>query len=118
MTTPDQILDLMLRRFETRATLDDDDRAALLALPYRLQTVEPAAYVVREGERPERICLLLSGFAYRHKVTVEGARQIVGVHIPGDFVDLEAVLLDVADHNVQALTRCEIAFMPKARSRS
>lgn len=113
MTAPKQILELMLRRFRSRVDLDAGDRQALLALPYRLQTVEPAAYVVREGDRPDRSCLIVSGLAYRHKVTVEGARQIVGVHIPGDFVDLEAALLNVADHNVQALTRCEMAFVPK-----
>ena len=114
MTHPRTIFDRLLRRYESRTSLDASDREALLALPYRLQTVEPAAYVVREGERPDRSCLIVSGLAYRHKVTVEGARQIVGVHIPGDFVDLEASLLNVADHNVQALTRCEMAFFPRS----
>jgi CRP-like cAMP-binding protein len=107
----------MLRKFETRAHLDDGDREAVLSLPHRLQTVEPAIHLVREGERPERSCVILSGFAFRHKVTVEGARQIVSVHIPGDFIDLEAALLNVADHNVQALTRCEVAFIPRAALR-
>ena len=101
----------MLRKFRMRAPLDDADAQALLGLPYRVQAVEPGVYVVREGERPDRSCLILSGFAYRHKVTIEGARQIVSVHIPGDFVDLEGALLNVADHNVQALTRCEVAFV-------
>jgi CRP-like cAMP-binding protein len=109
-----EILKQMLRKLELRGPLDDGDREALLALPYRLQTIEPAVYVMREGERPERSCLIVSGFAFRHKVTVEGARQIVSVHIPGDFVDLEASLLSISDHNVQALTRCEMAFVPRA----
>jgi CRP-like cAMP-binding protein len=113
MTPPHPVLELMLRKFETRAHLDDSDRRALLALPFRIQTVQPAVYVVREGESPERSCLILSGFAYRHKVTFEGSRQIVGVHIPGDFVDLEAALLNIADHNVQALTRCELGFVAR-----
>jgi CRP-like cAMP-binding protein len=104
---------LMLRKLESRGPLDAADRAALLALPFRTQTIEPAAYVVREGERPERSCLIVSGFAYRHKLTLEGARQILSVHIPGDFIDLEAALLNVADHNVQALTRCEMAFVSR-----
>jgi CRP-like cAMP-binding protein len=103
----------MLRKFELRAPLDESDRKALLALPYRTQVMEPASYVVREGEQSDRSCLILSGFAVRHKVTVEGSRQILSVHIPGDFVDLEAALLDVADHNVQALTRCEMAVVPR-----
>ena len=100
-----------------RAPLDQADEQALLALPYRVQTVEPAVYVVREGQQPDRSCLILSGLAYRHKVTVEGGRQIVSVHIPGDFVDLESALLNVADHNVQALTRCELAFVPRSAVR-
>jgi CRP-like cAMP-binding protein len=103
----------MLRKLERRAPLNDADRSALLSLPYRLQAIEPATYIVREGDRPDRSCLIVSGFAYRHKVTVDGARQIVSVHIPGDFVDLEGSLLTVADHNVQALTRCEVAFIPR-----
>ena len=104
---------LMLRKFESRSPLDEEDRRALLALPFRVQMLEPASHVVREGERPDRSCLILSGLAIRHKVTVEGARQIVGVHIPGDFVDLEGTLLKIADHNIQALTRCEVAIVPR-----
>ena len=50
----------------------------------------------------------------RHKVTPDGDRQIVSVHVPGDFIDLEAALLSVADHNVQSLTRCEFALFPIA----
>jgi CRP-like cAMP-binding protein len=118
MTTARDILRLMLRKFDLRAPMDEGDREALLALPYRLQTVEPSVYVVREGERLERCCLIVSGFALRHKVTIEGARQIVSVHIPGDFVDLEGALLDVADHNVQTLTRCELAFIPRPAVRA
>ena len=110
-------LKVMIASFARRAPLDDADRAALLALPYRLQTLEPAAYITREGEKPDRSCLILSGFAVRHKVTVEGARQIVSVHIPGDFVDLPGALLNVSDHNVQTLTRCEVAFVPRAAVR-
>ena len=44
---------------------------------------------------------------------MEGARQILSVHIPGDMVDLEGSLLQVADHNVQALTNCEVAVVPR-----
>jgi CRP-like cAMP-binding protein len=113
MASPPNLLHLMIRKFESRAPLDDSDRAALLALPHRALTLEPTAYIVREGERPQRSCVILSGFAFRHKLTVDGARQIVSVHIPGDFIDLEGALLNVADHNVQALTRCEIACIPR-----
>jgi CRP-like cAMP-binding protein len=108
----------MLRKIEQRSELSDGDRAALLALPYRLQTVERSMYFVREGDRPDRSCLIVSGFAFRQKIIVTGARQILSVHIPGDFVDLEASLLNLADHNVQALTRCELAVIARADIRA
>jgi CRP-like cAMP-binding protein len=112
--SPPPFMVRMLRKIERRAHLTGADREALLNLPHRLQTFERSMYFVREGERPDRCCLIVSGFAVRQKVTVTGARQILSVHIPGDFVDLEAALLNVADHNVQTLTRCEVAVINRA----
>ena len=108
------IFHLLLHKFQLRAQFDQSDRDALLALPCRSRKIEPAGYIVREGEFPDQSCLVVSGFAFRHKTTIEGARQIVSVHVPGDFVDLAGALLNVSDHNVQALTRCDIAFVPRA----
>src|SRR4026209_1805608 len=101
----------MVEKFASRAPLGHSDRQALLDLPYQSRWVEAGRYIVREGDSPPGATLILSGLAIRHKVTVDGARQILSVHIPGDFVDLEGSLLTVADHNVQALTRCEIAVV-------
>jgi CRP-like cAMP-binding protein len=97
--------------------LDAEDRAAIHALPVQQRTMEPAAYMVREGERAESCVLLLTGFAYRHKVTGDGQRQIMSIHMPGEFLDLQNSLLGIADHNVQALTRCEVATVPAAALR-
>jgi CRP-like cAMP-binding protein len=108
------ILQRMVRKFERRELLDDADRNALLSLPYQIKITEAGGYVVREGAPTQKSALILSGLAFRHKLTVDGGRQIVSIHIPGDFVDLEGSLLAIADHNVQTLTRCEIASIPRA----
>jgi len=102
-------LERMVRKFAHRMPLDDGDRRALLELPFHKKVVEAGRYLVREGSPTEESVLLLSGFAFRHKLTADGDRQIVSLHIPGDFVDLEGSLLTIADHNVQTLTRCEVA---------
>jgi CRP-like cAMP-binding protein len=107
-------IERIVRRLETRAPLTDEDRDAIRALPFVYRTIEAASYMVREGEVPEYCALLLSGFAYRHKVTGDGQRQIIAVHLPGEFLDLQNSFLGMADHNVQALTRCEIASVPVA----
>jgi CRP-like cAMP-binding protein len=104
-------LGLLLHRLELRVTLPDADRAALLALPFKLRTLEPATYLVREGDPPEQCAVLGSGFAFRQKLTGDGLRQIIALHIPGEAVDFQHLFLDVADHSVQMLTRGDVAFL-------
>jgi CRP-like cAMP-binding protein len=111
MSTPER-LERMVRRLESRAPLAEADRAAVRALPLAYRRFEPASYLVREGEEARHCTILLSGFAYRHKVTGHGERQILSVHMAGEFLDLQNSLLGVADHNVQALTRCDVATVP------
>ncbi len=106
------ILARMVRKLESRARLDDEDRRALLDLRFVDRTYEPASYLSREGVIATHSALLLEGFAFRQKLGVDGGRQIVSFHVPGDFVDLEGSLLRAADHNVQMLTRCRVAAFP------
>lgn len=106
-------LDLLLRKLETHASLSDEDRAAILTLPFTLRTLEPHSYLTREGEAPDHCAVLVTGFAFRHKLTGEGARQICAVHIPGEALDFQTLFLDVADHNVQTLTRSTVAVVPR-----
>ena len=110
----DHTLARVARKLSRRASLEPGDIAALLALPFKLRTYEPARYLVREGAVAEECVLIVSGYAFRHKLTGDGLRQIVSLHIAGDFVDLEGTLLTVADHSVQTLTRCEVATIRAA----
>ena len=114
VTQPTNPLELLVGNLELRAPLTDDDRAALLSLPYRLRTLEPSSYTVREGDRPDDCFVLISGFAYRQKSTRNGARQVLAFHIPGDAVDLQHLHLDVCDHNVQMLTRGDVALVRRS----
>jgi CRP-like cAMP-binding protein len=103
----------VVRKIEGRVPLAPADRDALLGLPHLVRRVAVGSHIVRDGDRPDHCSLLLSGFAFRHKITGEGGRQILAVHMPGDFLDLQNSLLAVADHNVQALTAAEIAYIPR-----
>ena len=114
MSTSRHPLELLLRRLEVHTKLSEEDRQAVLALPFTLRTLEPSAYTVREGDRPDRCSVLVSGFAYRQKITGEGMRQIIALHIPGEALDFQHLFLDVADHNVQMLTRGEVADLSRA----
>jgi CRP-like cAMP-binding protein len=102
----------MLERLERHRKFDAEDRAAVLALPHSLRKLRAHEHLIREGEPAENSCLLLSGFLCRHKIIVDGQRQIVSVHMAGDMVNMQNSLLKKADHNVQALTDAEVALIP------
>jgi CRP-like cAMP-binding protein len=106
-------LEALLRSLELRAPLSEADRRALLNLPYNLRSFEPGSYTVREAEPPLHCGVLISGFAYQQKLTGEGSRQIVALHVPGEALNLQHLFLDVADHSVQMLTRGEVALVPR-----
>lgn len=107
-------LALLLRKLETHSTLSEADRAAILALPFTRKMLEPQSHIVREGDVPHHCAVLLSGFAYRHKLTGDGSRQIVALHIPGESLDFQNLYLDISDHNVQTLTRAEVAMLSRS----
>lgn len=102
-----------VRKMDSWAFLNNEERDAMLALPYTLKTIEAHHYIVREGDKPTQSCVMISGLSYRHKVTANGARQILSIHMSGDIVDLQNSLLGIADHNVQILTASEVAFIPR-----
>jgi CRP-like cAMP-binding protein len=106
-------LEPMVRKLEYWHKFDDDDRAAVLGLPHHVRTLEQNHYIVREFDRATHTCVLLSGFAMRHKIVAGGARQIVALHMKGDVVDLQNSLLAIADHSVQMLTAGKVAMIPR-----
>ena len=103
----------MIRKLAYWADFDSADEEAILSLPYRMQVIERHGFIAREREKTTHSCLLVSGFASRHKIVVNGARQIVAIHMKGDIVDLQNSFLGVADHSVQALTESTVASIPR-----
>ncbi|MEO6225571.1 MAG: Crp/Fnr family transcriptional regulator [Sphingomicrobium sp.] len=103
----------LVRKLELWKRLDVGEQEALLALPNQVQMFEAGKFFVSEGEPVNEACLLLSGFAFRQKVTREGRRSISAIHMKGDLVDLQNSLLGYADHSVQALTRGRVALIPR-----
>lgn len=103
----------LLRQLELYCDLPEDDRKAVLGLPYRLRRLDAGSYLVREGDMPTHCMVLATGYAYRQKVTGSGSRQILAVCIPGDAVDLQNMFLDVSDHSVQLLTQAKVADIPR-----
>jgi len=101
-----------LEKLEARAPLGAEDRSALLDLPHTTKSLRRHEFIVREDEMPRHCCVLITGFAMRHKTAGNGGRQIFSIHMPGDAVDLQNSLLSRADHNLEMLSAGTAAFIP------
>jgi CRP-like cAMP-binding protein len=101
----------IIRKLAARDVLTDEEKRVLQQVPVTLTTVPAGQDLVREGDMPSDSCLLMDGWAARYKVTAEGKRQIMAVHISGDFVDLHSLLLKPMDHSVVALNECRVALV-------
>ncbi|MEO6715782.1 MAG: Crp/Fnr family transcriptional regulator [Novosphingobium sp.] len=102
----------MLDKLEARKALTPAERCTVLALPHKVKSLRRHEFIVRENGSVSESCVLLSGFAMRHKATGNGDRQIFSIHMRGDLIDLHNSLLGRADHNVQMLSAGEAAFIP------
>ncbi|QAY75819.1 Crp/Fnr family transcriptional regulator [Sphingosinicella sp. BN140058] len=67
--------------------------------------------IVRNGEVPDKVHLILEGWAARYTVLPDGSRQITAFLIPGDFCDLHVDILEKMDHAIGALTPCRVAHL-------
>ena len=102
----------LVHKLEQWHPFSDEERAALLGMPHVVRELNAHQYVVWDGDRPQNTCLLLTGYAYRHKIAGNGGRQILSIHMKGDLIDLQNSLLGVADHNVQMMTDGAVALVP------
>lgn len=95
----------LFRLLSRYMALDAEDRAALAKLELGAPCINAARTdIAREGENPNVIRLLISGWACRYKDLPDGRRQIVGFFLPGDFCDLNVYILSELDHSIGALT--------------
>lgn len=105
-------IDLFIRKLRARHDLSRDEETALRGMDWSLRRYERNQVLVRSGEKLDRSMLLLAGFALRSKFAADGARQIVEINVPGDFIDLHGFILKQLEHEISAAGRCEIAAVP------
>lgn len=94
------------------SNLSEPATDTLRDLCVRRKLIDAKRHIIREGERPAHVHIILDGWAARYKVQKDGSRQIVAFLLPGDICDLHATILTRMDHSILALTRVQVAFVP------
>ena len=106
------MIDLHLRKLRARDDISAEEEAAIRALIGEPRSVAAHRTIIRAWQPIRESTLLLSGWTARVKDLESGQRQITEINVPGDFVDLHSFTLKELDHDVVALTNCEIAPAP------
>lgn len=103
----------LTRKLESFEPLSDQARWALNGLVLKVRQVGPGQDLIREGDKPENVLLVLDGFACRYKMLPDGQRQIMAYLVPGDFCDLNVFILDEMDHAIGTISTCQVVDIPR-----
>lgn len=108
----------LIAKLELFVALAADERKFLLQSFGEPTRYDRGQEVVAEGSSPDASCLVVEGIVCRSKTLADGDRQILALHLPGDFADLHSFVLPVMDHSIEAVTPCSIVKMPHGRLRT
>lgn len=106
-------LALLVSRLKSHSPLNDNDIREFASVPLSVRRVVNGSLIVRRGDRSDSSFLLLDGFVVRRRDCIE-RRQIVGINIPGDLPDLQAMFLRASDHDIVAASECSVGVIPHA----
>jgi CRP-like cAMP-binding protein len=87
---------------------------ALATVTGRPRKFAPKHDLIREGDRPGPVFVILEGWAARYKILPNGLRQVLAYLMPGDCCDLHVGLLAEMDHSIQTITRATVATIDRA----
>ncbi len=91
------------------ASLTRDAVQALKEATRQPQVYGPRQDLIREGDQPGPVFVVLEGWAMRYKVLPSGSRQVMAFLMPGDACDLNIGMLAEMDHSMQTVTQAQVA---------
>lgn len=106
-------LQLLIRKLENFVELSDEEKRALRESAGSVRSFGSHDELIREGEQPGAVPVMISGFACRYKMLPDGRRQIIGYFLPGDMCDARVFILKRMDHTISTLAPSMIAMLPR-----
>ncbi|WP_419808548.1 Crp/Fnr family transcriptional regulator [Sphingomonas sp.] len=105
----------LVQKLSSFVDLDEEDVSRVESLCYDVRRFKAKRNLIREGDRPEVVFLLLEGWACRYKVLPNGTRHIMAYLLPGDLCDVHVFILKEMDHSLALLSDAKVAVIPKQK---
>ncbi len=100
----------VIRKLQAFGPLPAASEAALRVLAEgRQKFVAARRDVIREGDDPREVNLIIDGWACSYKMLDDGRRQIIAFFLPGDLCDMYVYILSKMDHSIASLTPLRFA---------
>lgn len=99
-----------------RDALSTDEKKTVESLIEEVAEYEDNVTILSRGDLVDRSTMLVDGFVLR-TIHSGGKRYVVGIQVPGDFVDLHGFALKRLDHDIVTLGPAKVAFTSHDRIR-
>ena len=96
-----------VRKIRGYGLLSDGEVRRLIEATDPPRKVRANRDLIREGDKPSSLFVILEGWACRYKVLPDGSRQIIAFLIPGDFCDVHVGELEETGYS-EATTRSRL----------
>ena len=100
-----------------RHAMTDHEKSLLESLVEEVRETQGQTQIVARGDFCDHSTMLIEGFMLR-EINENGDRSIVGLQVPGDFVDLHGFALKRLDHDLCAFGRTKIGIVPHEKLRA
>ncbi len=109
------MLERLFLKLKRRDELAEFEQQALESAVSEVREFGEGETLVHAGDQLHVSMILLDGIVGRLRDLSDGRRQIVELHIPGDFFDLHGFVLKRLEHSIDALTSARVAIVPHDR---
>jgi CRP-like cAMP-binding protein len=104
-----------VRHLSGYGPLGNDEISLLAGACTNVRELPANFHLIREGDEPDPVFVILEGWACGYKMLPDGGRQIMSFMLPGDFCDIHIAVLEAIDHNIMTLTKARVASLPRAQ---
>lgn len=109
------MIDKLLIKLRSYDRLSAEEEDVLRSAAGKIVSFNRAQTIVRAKADLTHSTLLIAGLVQSFRTMADGRRQAVQFAVPGDFIDLHSFLMKSVDHDLVAMSNCEVVQFPHDR---
>lgn len=109
------MIDKLLVKLRCYDGVSAEEEEALRAAASDKASFRRGKTIIRARTELNQSTLLIKGLVHSFRAMADGRRQAVQLAVPGDFIDLHSLLMKSVDHELVAMSDCQVVRFPHER---